>query len=167
MNIIYREATAADSAAMLLHLHTVGSETDNLTYGGDSFNISPEREARFITRFASSEKDIMLVALDDGVIVGNAIIEHNRIPRLSHRAELSVTVLREYWGRGVGTRLLELLVDFSRKAGHEVITLTVRSDNERAIALYRKFGFVRVGVMKNYFKISNASYDADMMEKYL
>ena len=156
-----------DSQKLLVHLHTVGRETDNLTFGADSFNISPEREARFISRFSSAEKDVMLVALDGDIVVGNAIIEHNRIPRLSHRAELSVTVLRDYWGQGIGTRLIEMLVDFSQRVGHEVITLTVRADNDRAIALYTKCGFTRVGEMKNYFKISGVSHDAYLMEKYL
>lgn len=167
MNIIYREATPMDAQKLLVHLHTVGRETDNLTFGADSFNISPEREARFISRFSSAEKDVMLVALDGDIVVGNAIIAHNRIPRLSHRAELSVTVLRDYWGQGIGTRLIEMLVDFSQRVGHEVITLTVRADNDRAIALYTKCGFTRVGEMKNYFKISGVSHDAYLMEKYL
>ena len=167
MDIIYREALASDAEALLTHIHTVGGETDFLTYGNDSFNISPEREARFITRFLSSERDIMLVALDGDRVVGNAIIEHNRIPRLAHRAELSVTVLRDYWGRGIGTRLIEMLIDFSCTAGHDVITLTVRADNERAISLYKKLGFTLVGEMKNYFKISGVSYNAFLMEKYL
>ena len=156
-----------DAQKLLVHLHAVGAETDNLTFGADSFNISPEREARFISRFSSAEKDVMLVALDGDIVVGNAIIEHNRIPRLSHRAELSVTVLRDYWGQGIGTRLIEMLVDFSQRVGHEVITLTVRADNDRAIALYTKCGLTRVGEMKNYFKISGVSHDAYLMEKYL
>ena len=167
MNIIYREATALDAEALLLHLHSVGAETDNLTFGGDSFNISPEREGRFISRFASTDGDIMLVALDGERVVGNAIIEHNRIPRLSHRAELSVTVLRDWWGRGIGKRLIEMLLDFSRQAGHEVITLTVRADNERAISLYERVGFVTVGRMKSYFKINGVRHDALLMEYYL
>ena len=167
MNIIYREATALDAEALLLHLHTVGGETDNLTFGVDSFNISPEREGRFISRFASTEGDIMLVALDGERVVGNGIIEHNRIPRLSHRAELSVTVLRDFWGQGIGKRLIEMLLEFSKKAGHEVVTLTVRADNERAIALYERTGFVTVGRMKSYFKINGVNYDALMMENYL
>ena len=167
MNIIYREATPMDAQKLLVHLHAVGAETDNLTFGADSFNISPEREARFISRFSSAEKDVMLVALDGDIVVGNAIIEHNRIPRMSHRAELSVTVLRDYWGQGIGTRLIEMLVDFSQRVGHEVITLTVRADNDRAIALYTKCGFTRVGDMKNYFKIFGVSHDAYLMEKYL
>ena len=167
MNIIYREATALDAEALLEHLHSVGAETDNLTFGGDSFNISPEREGRFISRFASTDGDIMLVALDGERVVGNAIIEHNRIPRLSHRAELSVTVLRDWWGRGIGKRLIEMLLDFSRQAGHEVITLTVRADNERAISLYERVGFVTVGRMKSYFKINGVRHDALLMEYYL
>ena len=45
MEIIYREALESDAAELLSHIKCVGGETDNLSYGADSFNISAEREA--------------------------------------------------------------------------------------------------------------------------
>ena len=163
MNVIYREVEPADAAELLKYNSTVGGETDFLSFGADSFNISVESEARFINRFKSSAKNLMLVALDGDRIIANASIERNRIPRYSHRAELSITVLREYWGQGIGTALMQRLINFSRDSGAEIIYLDVRADNERAKALYRKFGFETVGVFKRYFKIKNDRFDAEIM----
>ena len=45
------------------------------------------------------------------------------------------------------------MIDFAEKSGIEIIELAVRSDNERAIRLYKKHGFQEIGVYKSYFKI--------------
>ena len=44
-------------------------------------------------------------------------------------------------GRGLGKRLMEEAVDFSRKAGYRRIILWTFSELETAIALYRRWGF--------------------------
>lgn len=163
MDIIYREATAADAEALLLHLNTVGGETDNLSYGGDTFLISPEKEAKFIDRFARSKNDVMYVTECDGKIVGNAIVERNRIARYSHRAEITVTVLRDFWGQGIGSRLMQMMIDFAKDTGIEILYLEARSDNERAISLYKKFGFACIGIYENFFKIEEKYHDAQLM----
>ena len=163
MNIIYRKATPNDASALLKHVKTVGGETQNLSYSALTFNISEEKEARFINRFYNSENDIMLVACDGDIIAGNAIVERNRVERYKHRAEISITVLKDYWGRGIGSSLMEMMIDFAKKSGLEILYLEVRADNERAIALYRKFGFSEIGVYKDFFKIEEKYYDALLM----
>jgi ribosomal protein S18 acetylase RimI-like enzyme len=163
MNIVYREALAEDAEALLTHLHTVGGETDNLSFGKDDFDISIEKEARFIDRFKKSEKDLMLVALDGDKVVGNGIIEREKIKRFGHRAELSITVLKEYWGNGIGTQLMKMMVDFCKRSGVHSVSLYARADNFSAISLYKKFGFETVGIYKDYFLIKNKLYDAIFM----
>ncbi len=163
MNIIYREAEAADAELLLEHIRTVGGETDNLSYGRDTFSISPEREAKFIDRFKKSNRDVMYIALLDGKIVGNAIVERNRVERYSHRAEISLTVLKNFWGLGIGSHLMELMIDFAKESGIEVLYLEARRDNERALGLYRKFGFSEIGIYKNFFKIDGNYFDASLM----
>ena len=165
--LIYRQAQPEDAAALLEHLSAVGGETDNLTFGADGFCISNEREARFINRFIKNEDEIMLVAMDGERVVGNGVIERERIPRLSHRTRLTVTVLRDYWGQGIGKRLMEMMIDFCRRTSAEVITLEVRADNDRAVSLYTGFGFTVVGRMKKYFKINGEYHDAFLMELLL
>ena len=162
-NLIYREAVKADAAALLEHIKTVGAETDNLSFSGETFSISVEREAKFIDRFYNNRKDIMLIALDGEKVVGNAIVERNRVERYNHRAEISITVLKDYWGHGIGSRLMEMMIDFSRKTGIEILYLEVRSDNTRAVSLYEKFGFVKIGTYPSFFKINNSYYDAYSM----
>ena len=164
MEIVYRRASVTDAVELLLHIKCVGGETDNLSFSADSFNITPEREAKFIKRFLEDKRDLMLVATLGERIIGNAVLEHERIPRYSHRATLSVTVLREYWGRGIGTRLLDMITEHAKSVGTSVISLEVRCDNERAIALYKKCGYREIGVYERFFKIQDEYHDALLMQ---
>ena len=163
MEFVYRRAELYDAANLIKYNMLVGSETDNLSFDGYTFSISEEKEAKFIDRFSKSKKDIMLVALHNDRIVGNAILECERPKRYNHRAELSITVLREFWGLGIGSNLLRLLIAFAKENNIESIYLEVRSDNRRAISLYHKFGFERIGVYKKFFKIDGEYFDADIM----
>jgi len=167
VDFLIREASAADAEEMLHYNNIVGGETDFLSFGADTFNISPEKEARFLERFKNSKKDLMLVALDGNKIVANASVEGDRRVRYSHRSELSITVLKEYWGKGIGSALMERIISFSRDAGYKSIFLDVRADNERAVALYSKFGFREIGQYKDYFNINGNFFDAKLMVLYL
>ena len=167
MAIEYRVALPADAEGLLLHQKRVGDETDNLSFDGSTFNISPEREARFIERFSKNDRDVMFVAVKDGEIVGNGIIECERVKRYCHRATLSITVMRDFWGCGIGSRLMEMMIDFAGSKNIDVISLEVRADNHRAIGLYRKFGFETIGTYKKYFKINEEFHDALLMQLLL
>lgn len=167
MDFLIREASGADAKEMLHYNNIVGSETDFLSFGENTFNISEEKEARFLERFKNSNKNLMLIALKGEKIIANASVEGHRTERYNHRAELSITVLRECWGCGIGTALMEKLIAFSKEVGYKSIYLDVRSDNERAISLYKKFGFERLGVYHNYFFVKGKYYDADLMVLYL
>ena len=59
------------------------------------------------------------------------------------------------------------LIAYAKTQGAEVIELEVRSDNDRAKALYRKFGFETFGTYRKFFKIDGRLYDADYMNLYL
>ena len=57
--------------------------------------------------------------------------------------ELSIGVVAESRGRGIGTRLLEALVEVARADGQRAISLSVEPDNP-ARRIYERAGFVRI-----------------------
>jgi ribosomal-protein-alanine N-acetyltransferase len=59
------------------------------------------------------------------------------------------------WGRGVATRLLLDAAQAAPELGVEHLTLEVRVGNDRAQALYRRFGFAPVGIRRNYYTETN------------
>lgn len=74
-----------------------------------------------------------------------------------------VAVVPERRQRGVGYRLLDYAMKTSRGKGLETAFLEVRSKNLPALALYRAYGFEKVGLRKGYYK--NPDDDAIIMVK--
>ncbi len=154
-NITIERASADDAEALLNYLKQIGGETDNLTFGAEGLPITVSEEKRYIDSAAASADNIMLVAKHNGKIIGDASL--SRLPRrMSHRGDLGIAVLRDYWNTGVGSRLLGEIIRLARGASFEVIDLQVRTDNTAAIRLYEKFGFEKIGSHPSFFKISNS-----------
>lgn len=152
---------------MLCYLKTVGAESDNLTFGSEGLPVSVEDEASFIADINKSENSVMIIALDGSEVVGLASLNGNSRERMKHRASLAISVRKSHWGQGVGSMMMEYLTDFAKGAGIEIISLEVRQDNERAIALYKKFGFEKISEFKGFFKIDGEYIDFDLMNLYV
>ena len=168
MNITYREAEPSDAGKFLEYSKIVGSETDNLTFGAEGLSLSISQEADFIRKFAGNPGSIMLVAFDEGELIGTgAVSVISGKPRFAHRSEIAISVRKDYWGKGIGTGIMNILMDFAKKSGAEVLELEVRSDNEAAISLYKKFGFKKIGTNEKFFKIDGEFFAADYMNLYL
>lgn len=63
----------------------------------------------------------------------------------------NVAVHPDYQGAKVGTQIMMALTTEARRRGAETITLEVRVSNLIAQGLYRKFGFVPVGLRPRYY----------------
>ena len=161
--ITYRYAEPEDAAALLEYLKTVGGETDNLTFGAEGFRLTEEQERKFLESTRDDPYNRLFLALDGDRIVGDSSLNGSKNPRMCHRRELGISVLRDYWGLGIGSGLMERMIDFARRTGAEQLTLGVRADNVRAKALYRKFGFVSCGVYLGYMKVDGRSFDVEFM----
>ena len=72
-------------------------------------------------------------------------------------------MVKAEWNSGIGSELMQKLIDYARENGLELIYLEVREDNSRAIHLYEKFGFKKVGTLPAYFKIGKEYIDFDSM----
>jgi L-phenylalanine/L-methionine N-acetyltransferase len=71
--------------------------------------------------------------------------------RAKHRRGLALVVAKPWQGQGVGGQLLTQLLDWTDNwAGILRVELTVYTDNERAIRLYQRHGFVQEGCLRAY-----------------
>ncbi len=84
----------------------------------------------------------------DGTILGYAgltvVLDEGYINNVAVRAE--------YRRHGVASALLDVFIRFAQANALAFLTLEVRASNAAAIALYRKHGFERAGVRKNYYE---------------
>ena len=161
-DIIIKEALPEDAEARIAYSKQVGSETDNLSFGKEGFPISVADEQEAIRNFSKDPKSVCYFAWKNGNLVGSG--ELRAFPRrMSHRAELGITVVMAEWNSGIGTELMQKLVDYAKENALELINLEVRGDNSRAIHLYEKFGLKKVGTLPAYFKIGKEYIDFDSM----
>ncbi len=97
------------------------------------------------------EGDHILVAAIDDEVVGVIGLHTSSRPRVNHRGEIGMMVRDDWHGKGVGTAMMRAVIDLADKwLNLARIELTVFTDNESAIALYRKFGFEIEGTHRKY-----------------
>jgi phosphinothricin acetyltransferase len=82
-------------------------------------------------------------------------------------ADFSVYVERSWRGKGVGSLLLERLIELARQHGYHKMVLSAFPTNTSGIALYEKFGFRTVGIYHEQGLLDGAWVDTIVMEKLL
>ncbi|MCW2921793.1 MAG: family acetyltransferase YhhY [Thermoleophilia bacterium] len=109
-------------------------------------------EARRAEQFTFTDLHTVFLAavpLEGGDAIGNIGLHRNTRPRRIHTAALGMSVRDSWQGRGVGTALLAAALDVADNWWQvRRVHLEVYSDNEPAIALYRKFGFEVEGTLR-------------------
>lgn len=116
---------------------------------------------------APGKPDLALVAELDGEVVASAGLHAAGLAlRRRHAMMLGVSVGKNAQGQGVGTALMTALCDYADNwLGTLRIELTVYTDNERAVRLYRKFGFEVEGTLRGYALREGEYVDAYTMAR--
>ena len=144
--LLVRNASASDARALRDVMQRTHAETDYLLSYPDEQSVDEEQEARSLAETEHSNNEVELVAVVDGKIVGSAGVSAVRSRRkVAHRARFGISILKEYWGMGIGRMLTDASIDCARQAGYTQLELEVVADNERAVSLYRRAGFEEYG----------------------
>jgi ribosomal-protein-alanine N-acetyltransferase len=101
-----------------------------------------------------------LVAKLNKEIVGYIIGEKNKDSGLI----VSVAVKKEWRKRGIGTKLIEKLLENFKKEGIKIVFLHVREENKETINFYQSLGFKIRELVYNYYSNGENAY---LMEKNL
>lgn len=64
----------------------------------------------------------------------------------------NIAVFPEHRGKGIGEALTKALMDYSRDAGLDFLSLEVRAGNVPAVSLYQKLGMKEEGRRKNFYR---------------
>ena len=159
-----RNAREQDAQALLEYLKIVSSETSFLASYPEEVNYPMDKEIEVIKRFENDTKSVMILAEVDGKIAGNSSFSpiSNRY-RFAHRTSLAIALTNEYWGLGIGKALFGMLLEVAKKCQYEQAELEVVSTNERAISLYKQFGFESYGERPNGMKYKDGTYANEML----
>ena len=93
-------------------------------------------------------------------VIGHVDLTGAGLYSAMHRARLGIGVERGYRGQGVGSALLAAALHWARVEGKLTwIDLSVFAHNERALRLYERHGFQRVGRTVDAYRLADASID--------
>ena len=156
---VIRNGDEADGKAVFDVFNQTHAETDYLLSYPEENTLDPEQEAQFLKEKTLSFNEVELVAIIDGKIAGVAGIGAigNKY-KVKHRAEFGISILKEYWGLGLGKALAKACIQCAREAGYEQLELNVVAENEKALSLYKKLGFIEFGRNPKGFKSKYTGY---------
>lgn len=143
---LLRNGTENDAQAVYDLFNLTHEQTDFLLSYPDENSFNVEQEAEFLKKQTESEGAVEILAELDGRAVGFAGFSAVGTKfKTKRRAEFGISVDKEYWGLGIGRALTEACIECAKRAGYAQMELDVVGENERAIALYKSFGFIEYG----------------------
>ena len=157
--LLVRNGVASDARALRETTQRTHAQTDYLLSYPDEQRADDEQEARLLAETERSNNEVELVAVVDGQIVGSAgvmVVGGRR--KVAHRARFGISILKEYWGMGIGRVLMDACIDCARRACYAQLELEVVADNERALSLYRRTGFEEYGRNPRGYRSAAAGY---------
>ena len=115
-----------------------------------------------------AEQTLTAVAVDeDGAVLGMSILRPINIGRCGHIANASYAVARHARGQGVGEALVRDSLKQAKAFGFTIMQFNaVVATNTRALRLYEKVGFTRLGVIPKGFRLPDGTY-ADIVPQYI
>lgn len=128
-----------------------------------------QQSKAFIEGLGRNDHLLVAEVQENGIrkVVGIVGLNVSSNPRTNHTASLGIMVHKAYQGIGIGKKLMTEILDLADNWLMTIrIELGVFTDNEKAINLYKSFGFVIEGTRK-YAAIKNGKYaDEYIMARY-
>lgn len=138
----------------------LSDESDNFPFTSEDFGLDSRNIGAFADYLNSRENSVFYIAEADSRIVGLGYLEGGKRARTAHCVNLGIGVLDEFSNKGIGTAILKELIRFASEGEYIAkIDLQVKSDNTKAIALYKKCGFVPEGKTSRALFIDGEFYD--------
>ena len=159
-----------DSEMLLNSIKTSSGETEFLSRTIEDWEtVTVESEEKFINNVRESRNTLFIACYADGVIAGNCDITFKTGSKTSHIATVGIALQKKYWNIGIGSAMFkELMKAAEEHKGTEIVDLEMIEGNNRAKALYEKFGFQIKSVKPNFFKLKDGTHqNLVYMQKYL
>jgi len=116
-----------------------------------------------LLRHNELESRMFFVATVEGEVVGWVHLKHPEVEKLSHTAELTIGVLKEYRGNDIGSHLLERGLEWASSQGFEEIYNSIPATNETAISFLEERGWEEEARREDHYKMNGDYVDEVMM----
>lgn len=145
-----RKPVVEDAENMISIISTADAETLFLGRNPGEFCTTVEKEKSILQGVLSDSDSTWFVAEYEGKLVGHCSVGLVRsTQRYRHRAEVAFVVLKDYWDLGIGGKMMAECMTWCTEKGVTQIELDVVTANQRALTMYKNFGFEIVGTLPN------------------
>lgn len=156
---VLRTVRPEEAQSVLDVMRITSGETHFMARYPDEPVASLEKEIAYLAAQEEKPGAFELCALIDGELVGLAGINPISTRRkMCHRASFGTSILEDYCNCGLGTLMLETSLKYAGEIGYTQVELGVFDDNPRAIHVYEKLGFRRVGIIPRAFRLDDGTY---------
>lgn len=160
----------SDASELLDLMGTVSDETEFLVrYKEEWESFTVEGEEEWVRGVRESKNSLVLICRVNDEIAGVCDVTFKTGLKTSHRASVGIGLRKKYWNMGIGSAMFrELINAATERGGIDFLELEFTKGNERAKALYKKFGFEIVSEKPNVYKLKDGTYqNLVYMQKYL
>jgi len=164
--VILRAPKWSDLDDMLIFINSLVEEGIDIVM---DTKVTREAEIDWLADYLSQvEKDeaVGIAAEVDGTFVGQVTV-NRRTGHLKHVGMLGIALKAGYRDIGIGSELIIEAEKQARLLGLDLITLEVFASNSRAIRLYEKRGYKRVGSIPGCYLKEGDYFDNVIMAKNL
>lgn len=139
-----RPATANDQQA-IMDIYNEAIENTTATFDTELRTI--EKQMEWWSKHRKNHP--IIVAEEKGMITGWASMSpwSDRCA-YDTTVEVSVYIHKDFRGRGIGSKLLEIVTLEGGKVGNHTVLSRIAEGNESSIHIHEKYGYKHVGVMK-------------------
>lgn len=126
-----------------------------------------EMELELFTRFRSASRVFLILEIDDQPVGFGMIQEYNRFSNFKHTGMLTYFILPQYTGQGLGTQMLNRLLEAGKEIGITNLVAHISSKNEQSLRFHEKHGFTECGRLKQMGIKFNEPFDIVWVQKIL
>ncbi|SHJ52098.1 GNAT family N-acetyltransferase [Tepidibacter formicigenes] len=162
--MIIREIRLKDSKCFLEMLKKLDSETKFMLFESGERKTCEDEMKKIINKKIELGS-LTLIVEDKDKIVGFLSAEKGFANRIKHSAYIVVGILKDYCGKGIGTKLFKHMEIWAQKNKITRLELTVMAHNEGALKLYKKMGFKIEGVKKKSIIVDGRYIDEYYMAR--
>jgi RimJ/RimL family protein N-acetyltransferase len=146
-DVVVRYPQDRDAKVMCDYINVISEEKTYTTWQGERILLKDE-EKYLKGQLERIDKDevVQLLMFVNGELSGISEVGLDKKIK-SHVGGFGISIAKKYRGRGFGKLLTKLILEESSKklVKLKIITLEVFAENEKAIKMYKNFGFIEYG----------------------
>lgn len=164
-DIRIRKGRIDDAEALLTIQKEVVKEEEYLVTASEEFvDKTVEDQKKWMKEVLEDERGTIIVAESGERIVGWLVFQSPNRKRLAHTGSFGMMIDRDSRGLGIGKMLIHDLLSWAEQNPFiEKVSLGVFSTNQRAIALYKRMGFIEEGRKVKEVKLGCNRYVDDIL----